>query len=261
MSNLDGKTILITGASAGIGKATAIEIAKTGKAKLILAARRVAVVEELKAELESKYEGVKVLPLKLDVSNVEEVESTIGTLPKEFSHIDVLINNAGLALGLNYFRNMDMQDAIKVVNTNIIGLIAVTKAVIRIFYENGGHGDIVNVSSIAGHEPYPTGSVYCCTKAAVSMFTSTLRQETIDTRIRVMEIDPGMVDTEFATVITHGDKVAADKFYEGYEALKGKDIGELIVFGITRRENFVLAQATALPSSQSGCTAIHRESK
>ncbi|EEB06643.1 NADP-dependent L-serine/L-allo-threonine dehydrogenase ydfG [Schizosaccharomyces japonicus yFS275] len=261
MSRLDGKTILITGASAGIGKATAIEIAKTGKAKLILAARRVAVLEELKAELESKYEGVKVLPLKLDVSNVGEVESTIASLPEEFANVDVLINNAGLALGLNSVRDLDLQETMTMINTNVVGLIAMTRAVIRIFYKNGGHGDIVNVSSIAAHEAFPAGSVYCCTKAAVSMFTSAVRQETIDTRIRVMEIDPGMVDTEFATVITHGDKAIIDKFYEGFDPLIGQDIGELIVFGITRRETFVLAQATALPSSQSGCSAIHREIK
>ncbi|EEB08343.1 NADP-dependent L-serine/L-allo-threonine dehydrogenase ydfG [Schizosaccharomyces japonicus yFS275] len=261
MSKLDGKTILITGASAGIGKATAIEIAKTGKAKLILTARRVAVLEELKAELESKYEGVKVLPLKLDVSNVKEVESTIASLPEEFANIDVLINNAGLALGINFVRDLDMQETMTMVNTNVVGLIAMTKAVIRIFYKNGGRGDIVNVSSIGSQECYPRGSVYCCTKAAVSMFTSAVRRETIDTRIRVLEIDPGMVLTEFNTVRVHGDKAFADKLYEGCDPLTGQDVGELIVFGITRRENVVLAEASIVPSCQASTTALYRKTE
>ncbi|EEB06451.1 NADP-dependent L-serine/L-allo-threonine dehydrogenase ydfG [Schizosaccharomyces japonicus yFS275] len=259
MTSLDGRTVFITGASTGVGKAIAYEIAKVGKANLILAARRIALIEELKTELESKYEGVKVLPLKLDVSKVEEIESTIASLPEEFANIDVLINNAGLALGVDYVRNLDMQDTMKVINTNVIGLIAMTKAIIRIFYKNDGHGDIVNISSIAGQDSYPGGSIYCCSKAAVSMFTSTLRQETIDTRIRVMEIDPGMIDTDFLTVRAHGDKAAADRVSRGLEPLTGQDIGELIVFGITRRENFVLSQATALPSFQADCTYMYRK--
>ncbi|EEB08856.1 short chain dehydrogenase [Schizosaccharomyces japonicus yFS275] len=260
MSRLEGKTIFITGASAGIGKSTAIELAKTAKVKLILAARRLPLVEELKKEIESKYEGVKVLPLKLDVSKIETIEPTIASLPEEFANVDILINNAGLALGISTVQTLDMQEALTMINTNVVGLIAMSKAVLQIFYKNGGKGDIVNIGSTAGQESYKGGSVYCCTKSAVTQFTSALRKETLDTRIRIIEVDPGMVETDFSLTRFHGDKSKADSVYQGTEPLVAQDIAEVIVFCVSRRENTVIAHTTVLPSHQATSNSVYRKS-
>ncbi|XWW95700.1 hypothetical protein V2A60_003667 [Cordyceps javanica] len=254
---LAGKTILITGASAGIGQACALEfaLAQPRDLRLILAARRVDTIREIAAAITKQVgDGVKILPLQLDVSKPDEVRTFVDKLPEEFKNIDVLINNAGGVRGVETAGNIAEADINVMFDTNVTGLINVTQAVLPIFFarSDGGAGDIVNIGSIAGREPYAGGSIYCATKAAVRSFTDSLRRETINTKIRVMEVDPGATETEFSVVRFRGDKAKADATYAGMEPLTAQDIAEVIVFNVTRRQNVVVADSLIFPTVQAG---------
>lgn len=258
---LANKIVLITGASSGIGAATAREFASAagGNIKLILTARRESRLAELAAELSTAYAPIRIHTAKLDVSDAGAISPFIAGLPKEFSDIDVLINNAGKALGRDVVGDISADDISGMMQTNVLGLINVTQAVLRIFKQKN-LGDIVNIGSIAGREPYPGGSVYCASKAAVKFFSHSLRKELISTKIRVLEVDPGAVETEFSVVRFHGDKAAADKVYEGTTPLAPEDIAEVIVFGVSRRQNTVLAETLVFPSHQAGAVHVHKRS-
>ncbi|OSS45136.1 hypothetical protein B5807_09283 [Epicoccum nigrum] len=261
---LAGKTVLITGASSGIGKSTALEFARTqpDDLKLVLTARREDALEEVKKEIEGFAKGVKVHVVKLDVSSVEEIGQFVGKLPEEFKEIDVLVNNAGLVKGVAQAPSIAQADITTMFQTNVTGLIAMTQAILPIFLArpDGGRGDIINIGSIAGREPYAGGSIYCATKAAVRSFTDALRKELIASRVRVMEIDPGQVETEFSVVRFGGDREKAKKVYEGVEPLTGDDIAEVVVFAAARRENVVLADTLVFPNHQAAATVLHRKS-
>ena len=197
---LKGKTVLVTGASSGIGQSVAREFARTSpkSLKIVLAARRVERLKELAAEIKKEVgEGVKVLSIRLDISKPEEVKSFHGDLPKEFKDIDILVNNAGLVKGVAKAPDILPEDIDIMFSTNVTGLINMTQAILPIMKKRGesGIGDIINIGSIAGREAYPGGSIYCATKAAVRTFTDALRRELISTRIRVIEVDPGQVET------------------------------------------------------------------
>ncbi|MCJ1335398.1 hypothetical protein MMC09_000668 [Bachmanniomyces sp. S44760] len=197
---LEGKTIVITGASSGIGRSTAMEFARTSpkNLKLILTARRIDTLQQVAEDIKKEVgDGVKILPLKLDISDPSEVKAFIGNLPVEFREIDVLVNNAGLVKGVAKAPDIAEEDMTAMFSTNVTGLINMTQAVLPIFKkrDEGGRGDIINIGSIAGREAYPGGSIYCATKAAIRSFTDAMRRELIATRIRVMEIDPGQVET------------------------------------------------------------------
>ncbi|KAL8666255.1 MAG: hypothetical protein Q9202_001523 [Teloschistes flavicans] len=262
---LDGKTIVITGASSGIGKSTALEFARTSpqNLKLILTARRLdslnALAEDIKKEVGS---GVHVLPLKLDVSKPDQVRGFVASLPPDFKEIDVLVNNAGLVKGVAKAPDILEEDTETMISTNVTGLINMTQAVLPIFKkrDEGGRGDIINIGSIAGREGYPGGSIYCATKAAVRTFTDALRRELIATRIRVMEVDPGQVETEFSIVRFNGDKSKADAVYTGCEPLTPDDIAEVVVFNAGRRENVVVADTLIFPNHQAAATVMHKKS-
>lgn len=258
---LANKIVLITGASSGIGAATAREFASAagGNIKLILTARRESRLAELAAELSKAYAPIRIHTAKLDVSDAGAISPFIAGLPKEFSDIDVLINNAGKALGRDVVGDISADDISGMMQTNVLGLINVTQAVLRIFKQKN-LGDIVNIGSIAGREPYPGGSVYCASKAAVKFFSHSLRKELISTKIRVLEVDPGAVETEFSVVRFHGDKAAADKVYEGTTPLTPEDIAEVIVFGVSRRQNTVVAETLVFPSHQAGAVHVHKRS-
>lgn len=256
---LANKIVLITGASSGIGAATAREFASAagGNIKLILTARRESRLQELAAELSNAYKPIKIHTAKLDVADSSAIQPFIQGLPAEFSDIDVLINNAGKALGKDTVGDIAADDISGMMQTNVLGLINVTQAVLHIFKRKNS-GDIVNIGSIAGREPYPGGSIYCATKAAVKFFSHSLRKELISTKIRVLEVDPGAVETEFSVVRFHGDKAAADKVYEGTTPLTAEDIAEVIVFGVSRKQNTVLAETLVFPSHQAGAVHVHK---
>ncbi|KAJ5080826.1 oxidoreductase [Penicillium angulare] len=262
---LEGKTIVVTGASSGIGKSTAKEFARTSpkNLKLILTARRIDTLKQVAAEIKEEVgDGVQVLPVKLDVSNPEEIKNFVPSLPEEFKEIDVLVNNAGLVKGVAQAPEIASEDINIMFNTNVTGLINMTQAILPIFKKRseGGRGDIINIGSIAGREPYAGGSIYCATKAAVRSFTDSLRKELLATRIRIIEIDPGQVETEFSVVRFYGDKSKADAVYKGVEPLTGDDIAEVVVFAAGRRENVVIADTLIFPSHQGGAGAMHRKS-
>ncbi|KAM3560682.1 hypothetical protein MY1884_002782 [Beauveria asiatica] len=254
---LAGKTILITGASAGIGQACALEfaLAQPHNLRLILAARRLETIKKIAADITGQVgDGVKILPLQLDVSKPDEVRAFVGELPDEYKNIDILINNAGGVRGVETVGNIAEADINVMFDTNVTGLINVTQAVLPVFFArpDGGAGDIVNIGSIAGREPYAGGSIYCATKAAVRSFTDSLRRETMHTKIRVMEVDPGATETEFSVIRFRGDKAKADATYAGMEPLTPQDIAEVIVFNVTRRQNVVIADSLIFPTSQAG---------
>ena len=201
MSNrLRGKTILITGGSAGIGRSTALEFARTCPTdlKIIITGRRKAPLEKVAAEITNEVgNGVKVLPVVLDVSDYPAIAGFVASLPEEWRDIDVLVNNAGLARGVERAPDIAVEDMNLTFDTNIIGLIHMTQAVLPGMLKKGecGQGDIICLGSIAGQDPYPGGSIYCATKSATRGFSEALRKELIETRIRVMQIDPGQVET------------------------------------------------------------------
>ncbi|CAG7966580.1 unnamed protein product [Penicillium olsonii] len=281
---LDGKTVLITGASSGIGRSTAFEFARTSpqNLKLILTARRIDSLNQIASEIVQEVgAGVKVLPVQLDVSNADAVRDFVSQLPSEFKEVDVLVNNAwvlllytSLRLLNNSFLNSGLvkgvakapeiaEDDVEIMfKTNVTGLINMTQAILpsMLARNNGeGSGDIINIGSIAGREPYPGGSIYCATKAAVRSFTESLRKELIAKRVRIIGIDPGQVETEFSVVRFNGDKSKADAVYAGCEPLTPDDIAEIIVFAAGRRENVVVADTLLFPNHQASATIMHRK--
>ncbi|KAK3716186.1 hypothetical protein LTR37_006631 [Vermiconidia calcicola] len=262
---LDGKTIVITGASSGIGRSTALEFARTSpkNLKLVLTARRIDKVKELAEDIKKEVgDGVKVHPVKLDVSKADEIRDFVQSLPKEFQDIDVLVNNAGMVKGVDKAGDIKEEDVNVMFDTNVTGLINMTQAVLKVMKKRGesGQGDIINIGSIAGREPYPGGSIYCASKAAVRSFTDAMRKELIATRIRIIVIDPGQVETEFSLVRFGGDKDKADAVYKGVTALTGDDIAETIVFCAGRPENVVIADMLVFPNHQAAATVMHRRS-
>ncbi|KAI1740143.1 hypothetical protein F4680DRAFT_419796 [Xylaria scruposa] len=265
---LAGKTVVITGASSGIGRSTAFEFARTAAAagglKLILTARRIDTLKQIATDIAAEVgEGnVKVLPVQLDVSKPDEVRGFVEKLPEEFKEIDVLVNNAGLVKGVARAPQIAEEDVNTMFTTNVTGLINMTQAILPIYLRrpNGGSGDIINIGSVAGREPYAGGSIYCATKAAVRSFTDALRQELIATRVRVSEIDPGQVETEFSVVRFYGDKSKADAVYAGVDPLTPDDIAEVVVFVAGRKENVVIADAMVFPNHQAAAGIMHRRS-
>lgn len=256
---LAGKTIFITGASAGIGQATALEYldASNGNIKLILAARRYEKLQELKEKIEKDYPAAKVYIGQLDVTETDKIKPFLDNLPKEFKDIDILINNAGKALGSDIVGNISSADIEGMINTNVIALINVTQAVLPIFKAKNS-GDIVNLGSVAGREAYPTGAIYCASKHAVRAFTQSLRKELINTKIRVIEIAPGNVETEFSLVRYKGDSERAKKVYEGTTPLVAEDIADLIVYATSRKQNTVIADVLVFPTNQASPYHIYR---
>ncbi|CAK7211692.1 hypothetical protein SCUCBS95973_001202 [Sporothrix curviconia] len=252
---LQGKTILITGAS--------LRVLQPGGVKLVLTARRLDVLEQIAADLAAQFPNTKVLPVQLDVSSSAAVRSFVGSLPAAFQEIDVLVNNAGLVRGVDKAPAIKEEDLDVRFANNIHGLIHMTQAVLpRMLARNGGAGagDIVNIGSIAGREPYVGGGIYCATKAAVRSFTESLRKELTATRVRVIGVDPGQVETEFSIVRFYGDKAKADAVYAGCDPLTPEDVAESIVFAVGRRENVVVADTLLFPNHQASATIMHRRS-
>ena len=253
---MKAKIVFITGASSGIGEGCARKFASQGW-NVILNARNVAKLEELKQELEKEY-GVRVYVLPFDVRDRKEAAVSVNTLPQEWKEIDVLVNNAGLVIGVDkeFEGNLDEWDI--VIDTNIKGLLAMTRLVVPGMVERQ-RGHIINIGSIAGEAAYPGGSVYCATKAAVKALTDGLRIDLVDTPLRVTNIKPGMVETNFTVVRYRGDKQAADKFYQGIRPLNGDDIAETVYFAASAPEHIQIAEVLLMPTNQATGTISYKK--
>jgi NADP-dependent 3-hydroxy acid dehydrogenase YdfG len=251
---LSGRIVLVTGASAGIGAACARAFAAEG-ARLILCARRAGRLEEQAEKLRGA--GTDVLLLELDVRDREAVMERIGGLPAEWREIDVLVNNAGLGRGLDKLWQGSPADWDEMIDTNVKGLLYVTGAVVPGMVERQ-RGHVINLGSVAGHEVYPGGAVYCATKYAVNAITQGLRMDVLGTGIRVSTIDPGMVETEFSVVRFHGDEARAKNVYRGMTALTADDIAETILWVATRPAHVNIDEIILKPTDQASATLVHR---
>lgn len=252
---LKNKIVLITGASAGIGEACAREFAAAG-AKLVLTARRGDRLEKLAAELNKAY-GAEVKNLVFDIRDRSAVTKALQSLDAPWTEIDVLVNNAGLGKGLEKFHDGNIDNWETMIDTNIKGLLYVSRAVIPgMVARRRGH--IINIGSIAGHEVYPNGNIYCATKHAVTAITKGMRLDLLDTPIRVTTVDPGLVETEFSLVRFDGDAARARKSYENMQALTGKDIADVVVFAATRPPHVQIAEVIVFPTCQASTTHVHR---
>ncbi|KAK9765843.1 hypothetical protein K7432_005511 [Basidiobolus ranarum] len=257
MGRLQQKTVFITGASAGIGASCANQFAAEGS-NLILTARRLERLNELKEKLTKEYPQIKIHVAKLNVSDKANVDEVISSLPQEFKNIDVLVNNAGLVVGLDSIQDVASDAVDTMFNTNVKGLLYCTQAILPGMKErNTGH--IINVSSISGREVYSGGGIYCATKHAVEALTRTLRLELMSTKVKVTSIAPGLVETEFSVVRFNGDKERADQVYNGMTPLNGDDIAENIVFAASRPEHVEVADILIFPKGQAGATSVYRK--
>ena len=255
MPSLKNKTVFITGASSGIGSAAAIAFAKKG-ANLILTARRYEIIKDIGAKLSKNYK-IHCKTLKLDVRKKNDVSKAVKNLPAKWKNIDILVNNAGLSRGLDKLHEGKIQDWEDMIDTNIKGLLYVSKAVIPLMVKrNSGH--IINIGSIAGHEVYPKGNVYCATKHAVDAITKGMRLDLVETNIRVTTIDPGLVETEFSLVRFRGNVKKAKAVYTGITPLTPYDIADAIVYAASRPQNVVVAEMIILANKQASSMAVHR---
>ncbi|MEH2043407.1 SDR family oxidoreductase [Nostoc sp.] len=255
MISLQNQIILITGASSGIGTACAKIFAGAG-AKLILAARRLERLQQL-ADTLSKDFSTEIHLLQLDVRDRNAVESAIATLPSAWSDINILINNAGLSRGLDKLHEGSFQDWEDMIDTNVKGLLYVSRYVVpRMVSRDRGH--VVNLGSIAGHQTYPGGNVYCATKAAVRAISEGLKQDLLGTRIRVTSVDPGMVETEFSEVRFHGNTERANKVYQGVTPLTADDVADVIFFCVTRSPHVNINEVVLMPVDQASATLVNR---
>lgn len=253
--NIKGKIVFITGASSGIGLESAKAFAKEG-CKLILTARRIDKIKILAEELFKEF-GTESLTLPLDIRKKEEVFTLFEKLPDDWKKIDILLNNAGLGKGLSPLHESDPDGWDEMIDTNVKGLLFVTKSVSNLMIKNGS-GHIINVGSVAGREVYPNGNVYCATKFAVNALTKAMRVELYDKNIRVTTVDPGMVETEFSLIRFDGDEERAKNVYKGMTPLSPADIADTIIFCATRPAHVNISEVVIYPSDQANTTTVKR---
>ncbi|HEX7574406.1 MAG TPA: SDR family NAD(P)-dependent oxidoreductase [Bacteroidota bacterium] len=253
--HLKNKNVFITGASSGIGKACATAFAREGS-NLLLAARRKDRIDTLARDLERTY-GIMAHSMQLDVRNNDEVAGAVSSLPPAWDHFDILLNNAGLSRGLSKLQDGEIRDWQEMIDTNVKGLLYVTRAVLPgMVRRNSGH--VINMGSIAGHELYPNGNVYCASKYAVTAISQGLRMDLLGTNVRVSSVDPGLVETEFSQVRFRGDAQRAAQTYANMRPLKGEDIAEVVIFCATRPLHVDIAQVIVMPTDQASVNHVHR---
>ncbi len=250
------KTILITGATSGIGRSCAHRFAKEGN-QLILTGRRQVRLESIASELRTHYK-VKVLVLAFDVSVRDQVQKAISNLPPEFREISVLINNAGLALGLNPIFEGEPDQWETMIDTNIKGLLFITHAVVPLMIQLG-HGHIINIGSIAGKEAYVNGNVYCATKAAVDSLTKSMRIDLVSKNIKVTQVAPGAVETEFSLVRFSGDKEVAEKVYQGFVPLRPEDVADVVHYVTTLPPHVNINDLLIMPTAQASASVFNKK--
>ncbi len=248
--------MLITGASSGIGRSCAYKFAEAG-ASLILLARRLERTQELSEQLKKEF-GISIYTVQLDVRNRNDVEKFFEQLPCEWCEIDILVNNAGLSRGLDSIYEGDVKDWEEMIDTNVKGLLYVSRAVIPGMVKRN-KGTIINIGSIAGHEVYPKGNVYCASKHAVDAITKGMRLDLVDTNIRVCTVDPGLVETEFSIVRFHGDVDRAKQVYKGIQPLTPDDVADVVFFAATRPPHVQIAEVIMFPTHQASSWLVHRK--
>ena len=249
------RTIMITGATAGFGRAIAVKFAQNGY-NVIITGRRKERLDEIEKELANFK--VKILSLNFDVRNKSEVESVIQKLPAEWKDVDILVNNAGLSVGLDHIDVGDTDDWDRMIDTNVKGLLYVTRAIAPLMVSrNRGH--IFNISSIAGKDVYENGNVYCASKSAVNSLSRAMRIDLLKHSIRVTNIAPGMAETEFSMVRFKGDKEKADAVYKGVNALAAQDIAEVIYFCASLPDHVCINDLTITPTQQASVGHLYRK--
>jgi len=253
---MKGKIVFITGASSGIGAATAMAFAAEG-ARLLLAARRANKLAEVASA--AKARGAEAVhSIDLDVRNHRAVQSAIDELPPQWAEIDVLINNAGLSRGLEKIYTGKIEDWDEMIDTNVKGLLYVTRAVVPGMVVRG-RGHVVNLGSTAGELAYPNGAVYCGTKAAERLINDGLRQDVLGSPVRVTSVDPGMVETDFSLIRFRGDADRAAKVYKGVKPLTPEDVADVILWAVSRPAHVNIARVLLTPVQQANSILFHRE--
>lgn len=250
------KTILITGATSGFGKATALIYAQNGH-RVIITGRRMERLVSLEKEIKELYK-TDVLSLHFDIRNQDEVKEAIKSIPEDWKDIDILVNNAGLASGLDPIQSGDSADWDKMIDTNVKGLLYISKEIIP-FMTARNKGHIINIGSTAGKEVYPNGNVYCASKHAVDAITKGMRIDLLKHGIKVTQIAPGAANTEFSTVRFHGDKEKADAAYNGYQPMVAEDIAELIFYATSLPPHLCINDLVVTSLAQANSYLIHRE--
>jgi hypothetical protein len=252
------KTVFITGATAGFGRAIALKFAQEGN-RVIMTGRRKDRLMDLVKKIEQEM-NVPAYGLAFDVRDETAVNEAINSLPKDWQNIDILINNAGLASGLDPIQSGDTSDWDKMIDTNVKGLLYVSKAVIPFLIENG-NGHVINIGSTAGKEVYPNGNVYCASKHAVDAITKGMRIDLLKHGIKVTQIAPGAAETEFSMVRFHGDREKAKKVYDGYQPMSADDIAELVYYSTTLPAHLCINDLVVTSLAQANSYLIHRESE
>ena len=250
------RKIFVTGATSGIGLECARAFAQDGD-NVLIAGRRADRLAAIKEDFEQQY-GIRVDTLVLDVSKREDVDAKVKAAIEAFGGIDVLVNNAGLAQGLDPFQDSSVDDAVTMINTNVLGLLYVTKAVLPFMMaQNSGH--IVNMGSTAGIYAYPGGAVYCATKAAIKMLADGIRMDTIATDIKVTTIQPGIVETPFSEVRFHGDAERAKSVYAGIEAVQPEDVADVVLYVTNQPKRLQISDVTIMANQQAAGFMVHKK--
>ena len=253
MQQLQGKNVLITGASSGIGMACAESFAREG-ANLLLCARRFEIITDLATQLQNAYH-IKTHVFQCDVRDHVAIKKQLSDLPDQWKTIDVLINNAGLAAGMDTVQEANVQDWADMIDTNLNGLLYMTREISpQMVVRQSGH--IINIASISGHQVYPKGAVYCATKHAVVAFSQGLRMDLSGSQVRVSVISPGAVETEFSLVRLKGDANRAAAVYEGFEPLKAEDIADAVLYCATRPLHVNVSEIIVMPTAQAAVGMI-----
>lgn len=253
---MEKKIVLITGASSGIGEGCARKFAMNGY-RLILNGRNVEKLNAVKKELLEKY-GADVYLLPFDVRDLQAARAALESLPEEWKAVDILVNNAGLVIGVDKEHEGNLDEWDIVIDTNVKALLAMTRLVVPGMVERG-RGHVINMGSIAGDYAYPGGSVYCACKAAVKALSDGLRIDLVDTPIRVTNIKPGLVETNFSVVRFRGNREAADNVYKGIRPLTGDDIAEVVYFAAAVPEHIQIAEVLVMPANQATGTIVSRK--
>ena len=252
---MKGKTIFITGATSGIGEGCARKFAAMGS-NLILNGRNTEKLESLKKELTAQ--GVEVLTLPFDVRDRKAMQQAVDSLQDQWKHVDVLINNAGLVIGMDKEHEGSLDEWDIVIDTNIKALLAMTRLIVPGMVERGC-GHVINIGAIAGDAAYAGGSVYCATKAAVKALSDGLRIDLVDTPVRVTNIKPGMVETNFSVIRFRGDQDKADAVYKGIRPLTGDDIADVVYYAASAPAHVQIAEVLVMPTYQATGTVCHRQ--